>query len=77
MLSQVKAVPGSHLKKLLDQKLSENERIAAIFRRFLTRDARPEEMAMARDVVKTSGGAKGYEDLQWLLVNKVDFLFNY
>jgi hypothetical protein len=76
VLRQIQAHPDSYLSKLLGTQRTPEENIAAIFRRFLNRRPDAREMAMARDLVSSSS-RKGYEDLQWLVVNKVDFVFNY
>jgi hypothetical protein len=51
-------------------------RINKLFQRFLLRPPTADERRLAVQVV-SSGDIKSYEDLQWLLVNKVEFLFNY
>lgn len=73
---QVRAAAGSYLRGVLDGQATQEERIAALFRRFLLRGPEPDELRMAMRL--TAGGDAGaYEDLQWLLINKVEFLFNY
>lgn len=75
VMNQIKAAPGSFLAQLNAGNLNEEQKITRLFERFLSRRPSPEEMAMAKDVVLTYG-LKGWEELQWLLVNKLDFLFN-
>lgn len=75
VMHQIKAAPGSFLAQLNAGNLNEEQKITRLFERFLSRRPSPEEMAMAKDVVLTYG-SKGWEELQWLLVNKLDFLFN-
>ena len=75
VLDQIKAKDGSYLAGLLKQDLPEDERVARLFQRFLMRKPTPQEVTQARAVLK--GGATGWEDLQWLLVNKVEFVHNY
>lgn len=76
VLKQVKKETGSFLESLLaDARLSDDERIARLFQRFLIRNPAAEEVSQARDVVKSSN--TGWEDLQWLLVNKVEFVHNF
>src|SRR5262249_4065131 len=70
VLRQVKASQGSYLAGLLKEQTSDEEKITHLFERFLTRNPTGEELAQAKDVVKSSD--KGWEDLQWLLVNKVE-----
>ncbi|MEZ5354416.1 MAG: DUF1553 domain-containing protein [Bryobacteraceae bacterium] len=76
VMRQVTAQPGSFLSRLLAAKRSPDANITAIFERFLNRRPEPREIGMAKSLI-ASGEAKGYEDLQWLLLNKVDFIFNY
>ncbi|MBK5295097.1 MAG: DUF1553 domain-containing protein [Acidobacteriia bacterium] len=77
VLNRTKPLPGSFLKELLSKESSPDaDRITALFQRFLVRAPRQEELAQAKDIIATSG-ARGWEDLQWLLINKVEFLFNY
>jgi hypothetical protein len=73
---QIQAKPGSYLAGLLSQAAPRQDTIESLFRRFLLRSPEPEELRMAMQV--TAGGTpREYEDLQWLLLNKVEFLFNY
>jgi len=75
VLEQIKASEGSYLAELLKQDLPEDEKIARVFQRFLMRKPSADEVTQAKAVVKT--GAAGWEDLQWLLVNKVEFVHNF
>jgi hypothetical protein len=78
VLRQVSAAPGGFLAGLLNRQPAANDRekIEEIFERFLMRKPTAEEMALAMDIVQTDN-RKGWEDLQWLLVNKVEFVFNF
>lgn len=76
VMRQVQASPGSYLQKLLNSDSPDPEKVTQLFERFLIRKPKADELAMAKDLVATDG-KKGYEDLQWLLVNKLEFLFNY
>ena len=53
----------------------DEEKIARLFEQFLVRRPTPSEMAHAKGVV--ASGSEGWEDLQWLLVNKVEFVHNF
>jgi hypothetical protein len=75
VLEQIKAKEGSYLAGLLKQDVPEEEKIGRLFQRFLMRRPTTEEATQAKAVVK-NGGA-GWEDLQWLLINKVEFVHNY
>jgi hypothetical protein len=72
---QIRAAEGSYLAGLLKQQLPDEEKIARLFERFLVRPPTPGELANARNVV--SRGSEGWEDLQWLLVNRVEFVHNF
>ena len=73
---QVRAAPGSYLDTLLSTPASPEQRIDKLFHRFLLRAPSPEERRLSLSVI-AKGEPKAYEDLQWLLVNKVEFLFHY
>ncbi|MEZ5402068.1 MAG: DUF1553 domain-containing protein [Bryobacteraceae bacterium] len=73
---QVKAQPGGYLSHMLAEGKAPDEAIGRLFERFLNRRPEPREVAMARGLLARDP-YRGYEDLQWLLVNKVDFIFNY
>lgn len=77
VLRQIKASPNSFLGELLKQPAADEDRIARLFQRFLVRQPTQREISLSKDVVKSGVGAKGWEDLQWLLVNKVEFVHNY
>jgi hypothetical protein len=75
VLDQVKARDGSFLAGLLKQELPEDEKVARLFERFLMRKPTTQEVIQAKTVVARGNG--GWEDLQWLLVNKVEFVHNF
>jgi hypothetical protein len=72
---QIKAAEGSYLAGLLKQTAPDDEKISRLFERFLVRRPTPAELANARGVVKSA--PTGWEDLQWLLLNKVEFVHNF
>src|SRR5438093_3228744 len=72
---QIEAKEGSYLAGLLKQQLTDEEKIDRLFQRFLVRRPTPADLAHAKEVVKS--GAEGWEDLQWLLVNRVEFVHNF
>jgi hypothetical protein len=76
VLRQVKAAPGSYLSRLLREQLSDEDRIARLFERFLVRRPSEQELAAATNLVR-SNPTSGWEDVQWLLVNKVEFTHNF
>jgi hypothetical protein len=73
---KIQPSPGSYLAKLFDLNLSDPDMIRRLYWKFLSRLPDPQELALARDLV-AADRRRGFEDLQWLLVNKVEFLFNY
>lgn len=75
---KIKAAPGSYLKKLLGGQpaLADDEIISRLHIRFLSRPPASAELAKAKNLVSRNRD-QGFEDLQWILVNKVEFLFNY
>ena len=75
VLRQIQASEGSYLAGLLKQQIPDEEKITHLFQRFLVRQPTPAELAQARNVVKS--GTKGWEDLQWLLINEVEFVHNF
>jgi hypothetical protein len=75
VLDQIKAKDGSYLAGLLKQDVPEDEKITRLFQRFLMRRPTADEATQAKAVVR-NGGA-GWEDLQWLLINKVEFVHNF
>jgi hypothetical protein len=72
---QIQAKEGSFLVGLLKQELPEEEKIGRLFERFLVRRPTPAELVQAKQLV--TSGSDGWEDLQWLLVNKVEFVHNF
>jgi len=75
--SKVKPEEGSFLAKLLKEELSQEQFAERIFWRFLTRAPDSQEKDQALTLLAERGRRDGGEDLQWILTNKVDFLFNY
>lgn len=75
---KIQAAPASYLGKLLNAMPApgDDEIIAKLYLRFLTRPPGAEETARAKELV-AKDRKRGFEDLQWILVNKVEFLFNY
>lgn len=76
VLQRLKPVPGSFAASLKNRAVDETELVTELFERFLVRRPDARELAFAKDLLKTNPN-KGLEDLQWLLVNKLEFLFNY
>jgi hypothetical protein len=60
---------------LLKTDVPEEEKVSRLFQRFLMRRPTTDEVSQGVSVVKRA--ATGWEDLQWLLVNKVEFVHNF
>ena len=75
---RVKAKPGSQIRKLLDQEppLSNEQLVEDLFLSTLSRFPSPEEKGLAVAQIQEYR-TQGVEDLMWVLLNKLDFIFNY
>ena len=67
---------GSYLAGLLSQGLDGEDLVDSLFWQFLTRAPDEREMADSKELLASRGTAAGGEDLQWLLMNKLEFMFN-
>jgi hypothetical protein len=75
---RAKARRGSYLAELLtDANVTDADMVDRLFWRFLTRPPDAEEKDQSLTLLAERGREAGGEDLQWLLMNKVEFLFNY
>jgi hypothetical protein len=76
--NKIRALPGSHLESLLDARppLGDDRIVRNLFLRFLVREPDETESVMSRQLLARDR-LRGAEDLQWLLVNKIEFVFNY
>ena len=75
---KAKPVAGGYLASRLGQEgLSDDRLVDDLFWRFVTRDPDAGERDAALTLLAERGREAGGEDLQWLLMNKVEFLFNY
>ena len=75
---RVKAKAGGRIRKLLDQEppLSNEQLVDDLFLGTLSRFPSVEEKQLAIQQIQEYR-TQGVEDLMWVLVNKLDFLFNY
>ena len=55
--------------------LGDDQLVEELYYRFLSRPPAEEETAKARELV-AENRRQGLEDLQWLLMNKLEFIFN-
>jgi len=75
---RAKPAAGSYLARLLaEEGVGDEEFVTRLFWRFLTRPPEPAEKDEALTLLAARGRQDGGEDLQWVLMNKVEFLFNY
>jgi hypothetical protein len=75
---RAKAKHGSYLRDLLAEPgVTDPELVDRLFWRFLTRPPGGQEKDRSLTLLAERGREPGAEDLQWLLMNKVEFLFNY
>jgi hypothetical protein len=69
--------PGSHVAILLSQTADAQTILSDLFMNTLSRAPTNQEIALFMPMFQQQGNRVAAENLQWLLVNKVDFLFNY
>ena len=74
---RVAAKPGSFLAELLSKEpaLDDAQVVEELYYRFLSRQPADDEAAQARELI-AENRQQGLEDLQWLLMNKLEFIFN-
>ncbi len=77
-LVKEKAKPskGSYLSALLSSGTDSRRMVESLFWQFLTRDPDEQELQASVDLIQERGREAGGEDLQWILMNKMEFLFN-
>jgi hypothetical protein len=68
---------GSHVATLLSQTSDSQTILRDLFLNTLSRPPTDQEIAFFTATFQQSGNQAAAEDLQWVLLNKVDFLFNY
>ena len=78
-LVKEKAKPsaGSYLARLIDEGIEGKQLTESLYWRFLTRDPDAREMQASLGLLADRGIRAGGEDLQWVLMNKLEFLFNW
>jgi hypothetical protein len=75
---KAKPEPGSYLAELLaNNDLPEEKLVENLFWQFLTRAPDAGEKDAALTLLAERGRRDGGEDLQWILMNKVEFLFSH
>lgn len=73
---KAKPIERSYFESLLKRDLSDAQLADALYWRFLTRAPEPQELRASLDLLGERGQEGGGEDLQWILMNKLEFLFN-
>ena len=67
---------GSYLAGLLGAGANDGELVDSLYWQFLTRPPDEHERGPSLELLAERGQAAGGEDLQWILMNKLDFLFH-
>jgi hypothetical protein len=67
----------SRLQRLLESSKTDSEIVEELFLSTLSRRPRPEEMDVATRILKEGDRKQKAEDLQWALLNTVEFLLNH
>ena len=73
---KARAVQGSYLARLLKDGIGSKQLVDSLYWQFLTRPPAPEEWQASSELLAERGLESGGEDLQWILMNKLEFLFN-
>jgi hypothetical protein len=73
---RVRADGGSLVEQLVQSKKSSGEIVDALYLNTLSREPLPAEKQIATSWIEQDR-IQGTEDLQWSLLNKLDFIFNY
>ncbi len=68
---------GSHVAILLSQTSDPQTILSDLFLNTLSRPPTDQEIALYTPMFQQSGNQAAAENIQWVLLNKVDFLFNY
>jgi hypothetical protein len=74
--SKIAVTPGSRAAELLASRKSDEEIVTELFLAALSRPPVEAEKRVAIESLARDR-KQGIEDLQWALLNKMDFLFNY
>jgi hypothetical protein len=68
---------GSRVATILSQTTDPATIIQLLYQYTLARSPSPDEVALFLPMVQSQGARVGAESLQWILLNKMDFLYNY
>jgi hypothetical protein len=72
-----RANAGSRVQTLLAQTSDPETIIQTLFKSTLSRPATSQELSMFMTMFQQQGNITAAENLQWVLLNKLQFLFNY
>ena len=73
---KAKPAHGSYLEKLLTESVVGERLVVSLYWQFLTRPPAPQELQASLELLAERGLEFGGQDLQWILMNKLEFLFN-
>ncbi len=74
--NRAKPSEGSYLAGLITDDTSDEEMVQSLFWQFLTRPPEEAELQASLALLAERGPEAGGEDLQWILMNKMEFLFH-
>ena len=69
--------PNGTIRRILDQTSDPATIIEELYLETLSRYPRADEVAVLLPILATQGNSEGSESIQWILINKLDFIFNY
>jgi hypothetical protein len=75
--NRVRATNGSTVQRLLQSGLSDDRIVEELFLRTLSRFPTTQEKAQALEYLSKHSRTQAVEDIQFALLNKIDFLYNY
>jgi hypothetical protein len=78
LMSRVSATtPNSRLRRLFEAGKSDDEIVGDLFLAALSRAPKPEEIEVARRILKDGDRRERAEDVEWALLNSIEFLLNH
>lgn len=77
VVDRVAGRPASRVQTLITNKASDRALIEELFLSTLSRNPRPEEMDVAQGILRGGNRLEKAQDIQWALLNTVEFLLNH